>query len=595
VRLLRREATASRAPVPWDALALLLVLNLAVGGAGWLYSRANAARVREESLEQLEAIAGLKQSQLDAWRSERLVDAWAFYENTMISHAVIDLIRSPSTPGTRARIEPVLEAVSRRTQYTSVTILGDAAQPLLSYPPTEPPLGPAALHAATLLAGGKTPVLSDPIVDAVGEAVVLAVAPVLDPDAGHNLGAVVLAMDPHASLYPLIANWPIPSATAEALLVCNHDGRPHYASPLRFRDDGELHGVDLSLGSTLIAAMAVRGIQGPVAGTDYRGVPVFATIRNVSGLPWYLVVKIDRAEVEAGAHSVSRLVVVALLVIALLLSSWVLHRWVRQAARSRAEHTRLRARLDKAREMESVALLAAGVAHDFNNILAGISGAAEVLHSRSAESDSRSQADLILGATRRAASTVEGLLAFAEQHSLRGSPIELAGFVRAEQRALERILGPAVKLRIEPSPAPAWIRGDGDLLADALGRLAEHAREAMPAGGDFSIAVENVGAPPGPPAAGGAPGGWVRLRAAHGGEGMTDEVRRHVFEPFYSAKGLGAGAGIGLAAVHGIVRQHGGTIEVEGSPGRGTVFTIVLPREPAPPAAVQDGRARRGA
>jgi signal transduction histidine kinase len=572
---------------------LLLVLNLAIGGAGWLYSSNNAVRVREESLEQLEAIASLKASQIDTWRSERLTDAWAFFENTVLSEALIRFIGEPNSAGRRAEVEPILEMVVRRVQYSSVTVLDPAGAPLLSFPPTAAPLGAKALVAADGLARGKTPGLSDPLQDSDGTIVVLAVAPVVAASGGARAGAVVLAMDPRASLYPSIADWPVPSTSSEAVLVRGQGGRIGFLSPLRFRPGAGLVSLGIDEVQSLVSAKAVRGLQGPVEGRDYRGEKVFATIRKVSGTGWYLIAKVDRAEVEAETRSVSRLVLVGTVIVALLLSVWTLARWTQQAGRFRAEQVRLLARLDKAREMESVALLAAGVAHDFNNILAGISGTAEVIRVMSAEPESREQSARIIAATRRAATTVQGLLAFAEQQNLRRKPVELNDLVRAQEKALAGILGPAVALRIRPAPTETWVRGDPDLLADVLTHLAGNAHGAMPKGGTFTVDVETVEEAPGQAAPGAAGSGGVRLRVTDTGVGMAEETRQRIFEPFYSTRGFGASPGVGLAAVSGIVRQHGGAIEVESAPGRGAVFTIDLPREPEPGRAAEAGPGAR--
>jgi signal transduction histidine kinase len=584
-----------RGRVPGDAVALLLVLNLAVAGAGWLYLRSHAAKVREEHREQLEAIATLKASEVDTWRSERLTDAWAFFENTVLSEALIRFMGEPGSARRRAEVEPILEMVIRRVQYRTVTLLDAAGAPLLSFPPAAAPLGADALAAAADLARGKTPGLSDPLQDSDGTIVVLAVAPVLAASSGARAGAVVLAMDPRVSLYPAIAGWPVPSETSEALLVRGQGGRIRFLSPARFHPGAGLFDLGVDELQSLVSAKALRGLQGPVEGRDYRGETVFATIRKVSGTGWYLIVKVDRAEVEAETRLVSWLVMVGTVTVALLLSAWALARWTRQAGRFRAEQARLRARLDKAREMESVALLAAGVAHDFNNILAGISGTAEVIRALSAEPESREQSARIIAATRRAAATVQGLLAFAEQQDLRRKPVELNGLVRAQENALAAILGPAVALRIRPAPTETWVRGDPDLLADVLTHLAGNARGAMPKGGTVTVELEAVEEAPGQAAPGAAGSGGVRLRVTDTGVGMTEETRQRIFEPFYSPGGFGATPGVGLAAVSGIVRQHGGTIEVESAPGRGAVFTIVLPREPGPARAAEAGFGRHEA
>ena len=571
-------ARARSGRVPLDALALLLLLNLAIGTAGWLYAVNFTATVVRDSRDQLEAIATLKISQLDSWRSERLQDAWTFFENTILSQAVIGFIRQPDSSGRRADLEPILEAVTRRAQYSSITVIAAGGAPLLSIPQTAAPLGPKALRTASVLAGEKAPALSDPFLDTDGRVHLLVVSPILDPSTGAFLGAVAIGMDPAESLYPIVSGWPVPSSTAEALIVRERDRRVLFLSPLRFRSSTALLSIAATEQDSLVGYKAVRGLQGPTKGRDYRGEPVYATVRRISGLPWFLVVKVDQQEVAAEARRVSRAVLAGLVIIALLLSAWVIVRWSQQAARSAAEQERLRSRLLKARELESVALLAGGVAHDFNNALAGIGGMAEVLRGRIADPGLRQHAQKIIEATGKAASVVQGLLSFSEQQRLRGQPLELNGLVRAQREPLAAVLGPRISLVIEPAAEEIPILGDRDLLADVLRHLAENAREAMPLGGTCTITIEK------PHAAGeadsgagdpGVPAACLRVRDT--GVGMDAETQNRIFEPFFTTKEFGSGAGIGLAAVYGIVRQHGGAIDVESAPGKGATFTLRFP------------------
>ena len=120
--------------------------------------------------------------------------------------------------------------------------------------------------------------------------------------------------------------------SAETLIVREQGDYVLFLSPLLHSPDTMLMSLPAAGKQALIANMALRGIQGPAVGTDYRNVPVYATIRRVSGLPWYLIAKIDREEVAREAGSVSRVVLVGMLVFALLLSAWVIMRWTQQAA-----------------------------------------------------------------------------------------------------------------------------------------------------------------------------------------------------------------------------------------------------------------------
>jgi len=583
MRLARLFSARENARVPLDAIALLLLLNVTVGALAALYALRYTAAVREEHLEQLEAIATLKQSQIDSWRSERLQDAWTFFENTIVSRAVVDFILRPGDPARRAALTPLLEAMVRRDEYHCSTIVAADGSLLLSFPESAAALTPRAMRVIKGLVIGRTPAFSDPFLDSDGRVWIILVSPVLDPSTSIPMGAVMIDMDPAVSLYPMVAEWPVPSPTAEALIVREQDGRVLFLSELRHMKNTVLMNIAAE-DDSLIAYKAIKGLQGPTEGRDYRGVPVFATIRRIGGLPWYLIVKIDKEEVAAETRSGSRLGLVAMTTIMLLLSAWVIVRWSRQSARSTAERERLRTRLLKARELESVALLAAGVAHDFNNILAGISGYAEVLKLKLTEGSLREQAQRILEAAKRGGYVVHGLLAFSDQRRAASEPINLNRLLLGEREELQRSLGPSVALHLELSHAELRIRGDAEQLCEVLRHLAENSKDAMPNGGSFTIqtdarkpAAELVDAD-----GKAARGPFACLAVSDTGTGMDEETQKRLFEPFFTTKQFGTSAGIGLAAIYGIVRQHNGFIDVRSAPGEGATFTILLPLADSP-------------
>jgi signal transduction histidine kinase len=332
-------------------------------------------------------------------------------------------------------------------------------------------------------------------------------------------------------------------------------------------------------GSSLVSYKAIHGLQGPTEGTDYRGVPVQAVIRWVSGSNWYLIVKIDEEEIANATWSVSRYVLVLMLSVALLLSGWIVQRWYRQSARFVAERDRLRSRLLKAQELESVALLAGGVAHDFNNMLAGISGFAEVLQKGLPDGSLRGAAEKILDSTRRGAYVVQGLLAFSRQQRLREETIALNRLVLERRGDLEKMMGPTIEFRVDLSADEIVVRGDSDHLGQILTILAENSKEAMSGGGLFTIRTEartlkeEILSTHGTKVS----GPHACIVVSDTGKGMDEATQKRIFEPFFTTKEFGRNAGLGLAAVYGMMRQHDGFIDVKSAPSRGTTMTLLLP------------------
>ncbi len=242
----------------------------------------------------------------------------------------------------------------------------------------------------------------------------------------------------------------------------------------------------------------------------------------------------------------------------------------------------------QAQKMEAIGLLAGGVAHDFNNLLTTILGYSELLlQSVEAHDTSRELLEEIRAAGERSASLTRQLLAFSRKQVLTPEVLDLNAVVRHTEKMLRRVIGEDVGFATELHPQLASVRADPGQLEQVLLNLAVNARDAMPQGGTLTILTSNVDMTERDARshAGLRPGAYVRLTMTDSGTGMTEDVKRHMFEPFFTTKGPGKGTGLGLAVVHGIVKQSDGHIEVDTSPGSGTTVRVYMPRvdQPARP------------
>jgi PAS domain S-box-containing protein len=236
--------------------------------------------------------------------------------------------------------------------------------------------------------------------------------------------------------------------------------------------------------------------------------------------------------------------------------------------------------LRQAQKMEVVGQIAAGIAHDFNNILTVIQGHAEL--QLNVEKPDESLADSlreISQAAARAASLTRQLLAFSRKQMLQRRPIDLRESLDNLSKMLQRIIGEQICLQIHCAENLPPVLADAVGLEQVVINLAVNARDAMPRGGPLTITAEAVMIDAKyqerePDAVIGA---FVRLSVADEGSGMDETVRKKIFEPFFTTKDVGKGTGMGLAMVYGIVKQHQGWIEVESSPGVGSVFKVFLP------------------
>ena len=241
------------------------------------------------------------------------------------------------------------------------------------------------------------------------------------------------------------------------------------------------------------------------------------------------------------------------------------------------EHRRLQAQLVHAQKMESVGTLAGGIAHEFNNMLAGILGYASLLARQPLEPDVRRAVRIIQESASRGARLTQQLLTFARKQDVARVILDLNACVETSVAFLSQIIGKSVDVALDLAPTVRSVRGDQSQVEQVLVNLALNARDSMPSGGTIRIATSGVrlpaaGAPPGLPG-----GDYVRLSVEDTGVGMDAAVLARVFEPFFTTKETGAGTGLGLAVVYGIVQEHGGAIVGHSEPGVGTRFDVYLP------------------
>jgi two-component system cell cycle sensor histidine kinase/response regulator CckA len=245
------------------------------------------------------------------------------------------------------------------------------------------------------------------------------------------------------------------------------------------------------------------------------------------------------------------------------------------------EKAKLEAQLQQAMKMEAVGRLAGGVAHDFNNLLTVITGYSDLLLQNTAKG-SPMQGELreIKRAGERAASLTQQLLAFSRKQIIEPKVVRLNLSVAEVHTMLSRLIGEDIELQAITGKSLGSVKIDPGQFQQILMNLAVNARDAMPGGGKVVIETENVELDEGycvlHPYV--APGRFVMLSITDTGEGMSEEVKAQVFEPFFTTKERGSGTGLGLAMTYGVVRQAGGSIDVESCVGKGTTFRIYLPR-----------------
>ncbi|MEW5746814.1 MAG: ATP-binding protein [Nitrospirota bacterium] len=253
---------------------------------------------------------------------------------------------------------------------------------------------------------------------------------------------------------------------------------------------------------------------------------------------------------------------------------------VTEHKRTEEEKAKLEEQFLQSQKMETVGLLAGGIAHDFNNILTAITACGYILQMRlHEESDLKSYVDQILASSERAANLVQSLLAFSRKQEINPRLVDINATIRKVEQLLSRIIGEDIELRtLLPEGGPT-VMADSGQIEQVLMNLATNARDAMPGGGTLTIETSLVeaGAPPGGSPSYMRPGTYVLIAVSDTGAGMDEGTRQRIFEPFFTTKEVGKGTGLGLATAYGIVKQHGGYINVYSEPHKGTTFRIYLP------------------
>jgi signal transduction histidine kinase len=237
--------------------------------------------------------------------------------------------------------------------------------------------------------------------------------------------------------------------------------------------------------------------------------------------------------------------------------------------------------LRQVQKIEAVGRLAAGVAHDFNNILTAITGHSELLlRQLDADDPRRKNAEQIEKAAYRAAALTRQLLIFSRKQVIEPRVLKLNAVILNLEKMLRRLIGEDIEFCTLLDPAAGHIKADPGQIEQVIMNLAVNARDAMPTGGKLTVTTANTTLDKNhlenfPDL---SAGDYVMLAIADTGTGMSEEVKAHLFEPFFTTKPPGQGTGLGLATCFGIVKQNTGHIDVQSEWGSGTTFKIYFPQ-----------------
>jgi len=264
---------------------------------------------------------------------------------------------------------------------------------------------------------------------------------------------------------------------------------------------------------------------------------------------------------------------------------------VLSSARDVTDQRKLEEQLRQAQKMESIGTLAGGIAHDFNNILTAVIGYGQIaLMGLPANDPQRLNVENMVEAAKRGAHLTQSLLLFSRKQSSDRRPMDFNQVLERLEKFLKRIIGEDIDCHIKPGEKPLPILADAHQLEQVLMNLATNARDAMPGGGRLTIqsSVARLSESDARNQPEAKPGWFAVLAVSDTGVGMEDGVKGRIFEPFFTTKEKGKGTGLGLSMVYGVVKNHGGFINVYSEPGEGSTFKIYLPLSGKPEVLESD-------
>ncbi|RJP39087.1 MAG: hypothetical protein C4548_12175 [Desulfobacteraceae bacterium] len=570
---------------PVVILLVAVFMSAAILAAGYLAFRYFEKQERIESAQQLAAIADLKTGEIIQWRKERFGDAAVFNRNPAFSALVERYFDNPHDADAGAQIHAWMAKVHSHYQYDRLCLHDADGRGWISIPDeADHHQSQYSLEANKILQSGAV-AFEDFHVDPHNHGVYLSVlAPVLDPQTlSIPIGILVMRIDPENYLYPLINRWPTPSPTAETLIVRREGGMAAFLNAVRFDPDSALKRMEPLTKKTLPAVMAVSGKQGIVEGLDYRNQKVLADIRPIPDSPWFMVAKIDLAEVYAPIRD--RMWWLIILVTALLIATVAVAGliWRHQRARFfkekyemtdalRESEERLRAvvaNLERSnRELEQFAYVAS---HDLQEPLRMVSSYTQLLARHfegQLDEKAKKYIDYAVDGAVRMGQLINDLLVFARVGT-RGTP-----FKSVDTHAL---LGVVIKnLSVSIAEARVMVTNDDLPVVWADASQLTMVFQNLVAN---AIKFRGETAPHIHVSAAQRDREWV-FSVKDNGIGIDEKYKDRIFIIFQRlhTREEYPGTGIGLAICMRIIERHGGRIWFESEPGQGATFFFTIPK-----------------
>jgi len=285
---------------PWLLIILFIIISASSIILGLLYYKSQKSRLLDDKQLELSAIADLKVRQIAQWRNERIGDAVLIGENVPFVRYLSDQLRSESGDSAGYEMADALKSLTSSLEYKNVVLIDSTGRTLGFYPVQDTLADVYLKSLLPELMRLRTGILTEiHRQDMMSSAHFELVVPLIRSWRNDStaFGLLALRIDPHEVLFPLVRTWPVPSKTAESLLIRQEDDTVVYLNELRFKKNSELSTGKSVSEEKLPEAMAVRGTETTAEGIDYRGASVVAAMKKVPGSGWFMITKVDQSEV----------------------------------------------------------------------------------------------------------------------------------------------------------------------------------------------------------------------------------------------------------------------------------------------------------
>ncbi len=302
-------------PTSWPLIILFLIIILSVSIAGITYYNYQKDNLLTEKLQELSAISDLKIRQITQWRFERLANGRFLGDDIMLQLRIAEYLKHPSNTWAFKTTQRMLKSLTENFDYRSAVLLDQDGKARLAFPVKDTATEDNLRQLLPEIKRDRKVLMTDLYLNSyAGNANIDLIIPLLGQRVNDTLvtGFMVLRVDPEKVLYPLLKSWPVPSKSAESLLVKKEGDEIVYLNELRHIKNSVLLLRKPVSDEKLPAVMAVKGIRGTIDGIDYRNVRVVASMKKIPGTPWYMVAKMDRDEIFTVLNSQMRLIITVL-------------------------------------------------------------------------------------------------------------------------------------------------------------------------------------------------------------------------------------------------------------------------------------------